>query len=765
MPPYEQASYAEVLRWLENTEIEYTPNGKRPGTKSYDRYEKYSQAKTVVEALDLGSKPLDLVHDYQKKLLKRVGGPIRDRPLKMAEVEDTTKLTKTDLILARWGFYLDNQDADNAKDGDEKDLMTRRKMEQRDAFRKAKVATKSHASGVGVRKDAKQALAGLKSLQSKKNPMMSKILAMRAGGTTGSGPAVGGASVNSPMQPEGDAERKRVLTPLASKGLLARVLAKRTQGQGALMKAENRETNSGSTLSRPVADSPPAKRGIKKLGAVGGLLARVQKRAQGRDESPEMDAVSTPPSKRSRTDSVADCDTPDASVRPREQTCLTEGMPSSLVKVCDSRLVGLEKEVPTQVEVVLPAPDPHCHHFLRLAEVLVTGGDLVESSRAIGEHLRTIAQSVSSPEATLRAAMFFLDPAAVVPDRIISSSLAEAYSLTSAPSSKGEALVAQVLTEFQSKQTSEAPADTEGGDSMQISDAPSLANDDVADAPAAGSVETENEKGMETSEDPGPLTTEAATTVLVEAEEETGMQTSEASAPLAALNADDLTSVHVAAADEDMGTLEAPPVDTVDTAAAPAAPAASAETEDEQAMQISEAPPEDTAGPAPAQVKTEEQQDMQISDLSPPVTDEGIAGVASEAPTEVEVGQALQTSEALAPLTSSDVAATAPSAPDLQDAQSMPISEATPLTILDVASAALAARAEAVDEPELASSRLAKLFNNAQSGKEASLLVRSLQGKLAPTKEIMQRAVALAVLPRKLPPVSVPMQRAVAMAV
>merc|ERR1712012_859220 len=178
-----------------------------------------------------------------------------------------------------------------------------------------------------------------------------------------------------------------------------------------------------------------------------------------------------------------------------------------------------------------------------------------------------------------------------------------------------------------------------------------------------------------------------------------------------------------------MGTLEAPvPLITMDTAAAPAA---SAQTEDEQAVQISASPvltTEDTAG------KTEEEQGMQISETPLLVTNLGVVDATAEATDVGEVGQGLQTSEALAPVTTSDVTAAAPAAPDLQDVQSMQTSAVIPLTILDVAGAALAARAQAVDEPELASSRLAKLFSSAQSGKEASHLVRSLQGKLAPAK-------------------------------
>lgn len=136
--PYEESSYAEVLLWLEGTEIQYVPHGKKAGTKSYDRYEKYSQAKTVAEALEFGSKPLDLVHDYEKKLLKRVGGTVREKPLNLAEVADPSTLTKTDKILGRWGYLMlqkDQGEGEAAAEG-----LKKRRMEQKEAYRKAQLS-------------------------------------------------------------------------------------------------------------------------------------------------------------------------------------------------------------------------------------------------------------------------------------------------------------------------------------------------------------------------------------------------------------------------------------------------------------------------------------------------------------------------------------------------------------------------------------------------------------------------------------------------
>jgi len=145
MAPYKPESYSEVLRWLEDTQVEYVPHGKKAGTKSFDRYERYAKAKTVAEALELGSKPLDLVHDFEKKLLRRAGGPIRDKPLDLTELEDTTKLTKTDLVLARWGYNVAKKEevanSEEAAAGEDHDF-EKRKREAAEALRKARLSAK-----------------------------------------------------------------------------------------------------------------------------------------------------------------------------------------------------------------------------------------------------------------------------------------------------------------------------------------------------------------------------------------------------------------------------------------------------------------------------------------------------------------------------------------------------------------------------------------------------------------------------------------------
>lgn len=100
MPPmFKDETYLAVLRMLGDTQIKYVPEGKKPGTESYIRYSKYSQAKTVAEALELGSKPQDLCNDLEKEIMKVVGGPLRDEPLDYDSI-DKNVLTPTDRAIS-----------------------------------------------------------------------------------------------------------------------------------------------------------------------------------------------------------------------------------------------------------------------------------------------------------------------------------------------------------------------------------------------------------------------------------------------------------------------------------------------------------------------------------------------------------------------------------------------------------------------------------------------------------------------------------------
>ena len=53
---FKQSTYASVGAFTSQTLIEYVREGKRAGTKSAERYNVYAEAKTIEQALSLGSR-------------------------------------------------------------------------------------------------------------------------------------------------------------------------------------------------------------------------------------------------------------------------------------------------------------------------------------------------------------------------------------------------------------------------------------------------------------------------------------------------------------------------------------------------------------------------------------------------------------------------------------------------------------------------------------------------------------------------------------
>jgi len=98
---YRDETYMEITRWTASTKLSYRPHAKAPGSKSHVRYEKYSKARTVEEALHLGSWPVDWCWDYERGFIKVVGGRRRDEPIDPSET-DLKNLDEVDRILARW---------------------------------------------------------------------------------------------------------------------------------------------------------------------------------------------------------------------------------------------------------------------------------------------------------------------------------------------------------------------------------------------------------------------------------------------------------------------------------------------------------------------------------------------------------------------------------------------------------------------------------------------------------------------------------------
>jgi len=99
---YKDKTYEIITRWTAKTKIAYRPHAKAPGSKSHIRYEKYAKAKTVGEALALGSYPIDWCYDYEHGFIKVLGGQVRDEPIDPTEVEDLRTLTDVDNCLLQW---------------------------------------------------------------------------------------------------------------------------------------------------------------------------------------------------------------------------------------------------------------------------------------------------------------------------------------------------------------------------------------------------------------------------------------------------------------------------------------------------------------------------------------------------------------------------------------------------------------------------------------------------------------------------------------
>mmetsp|Transcript_69094 Transcript_69094/g.182519 ORF Transcript_69094/g.182519 Transcript_69094/m.182519 type:complete len:509 (-) Transcript_69094:171-1697(-) len=98
---FRDETYERITRWTAETRIAYRPHAKAPGSKSHLRYEKYSSAKTVGEALRVGSYPMDWCWDYERGFIKVLGGPMREEPLDVAK-EDEGQVTDVDRTIANW---------------------------------------------------------------------------------------------------------------------------------------------------------------------------------------------------------------------------------------------------------------------------------------------------------------------------------------------------------------------------------------------------------------------------------------------------------------------------------------------------------------------------------------------------------------------------------------------------------------------------------------------------------------------------------------
>jgi len=84
---FNASSYELISRFTAKTRVKYAPNPKAAGSKSFARYAKYQNAKTVAEALQ-HCKPADLLWEYERGYLQVLGGPMADVPACMAPPSD-----------------------------------------------------------------------------------------------------------------------------------------------------------------------------------------------------------------------------------------------------------------------------------------------------------------------------------------------------------------------------------------------------------------------------------------------------------------------------------------------------------------------------------------------------------------------------------------------------------------------------------------------------------------------------------------------------
>jgi len=98
---FKDETFHIITRWMAETRIAYRPHAKSPGSKSHLRYERYSQAKTVGQALRLGSYPADWCWDFERGFIKVVGGQVREEPLDISKGEES-KVTDVDKAINTW---------------------------------------------------------------------------------------------------------------------------------------------------------------------------------------------------------------------------------------------------------------------------------------------------------------------------------------------------------------------------------------------------------------------------------------------------------------------------------------------------------------------------------------------------------------------------------------------------------------------------------------------------------------------------------------
>jgi len=419
MPEMEKKEALQsILRWTSETQVEYTPEGKRPGTASYERYEKYSKAKTVDEALSLGSKPVDLVNDFQKRILKVTGGVLREKPLEASEEAST----ETDRALIRFarslnrdtitasqpcadGTHLGQADVEPDKPDDPAESAGNVKRLVKG--KKVAKSTKAAKAPTGTELALKHGrVASHKKCRGGLLARMASHAKMAAKPTSATGPAMNLAvsAIRSYSVIQG--------------GLLARVMAKRGLNDlGELGKA------------------PPPVRVKQSRGPQGRFLSKVKLQRRTSDsgnKDPEAEAndkamSTTPVKKKARKEPLAQ--TTEKEPTPRSRLFFPP--PSAPEK---NKLNCLQRE-PT-----------HSCHLLALASTLsLSTKDPVATTSLLANFFQSIAQGTQNSEEVICAAIRILDPVTPVPPEVLAAVVKEAFGFAATVAKDEDALAEAAL--------------------------------------------------------------------------------------------------------------------------------------------------------------------------------------------------------------------------------------------------------------------------------------------------------------------------------
>lgn len=449
-----------ILCWTSETQVDYAPDGKRPGTASYERYEQYSKAKTVGEALALGSKPEDLEHDFSRHILKVTGGALREKPLEASG--DTS--TDTDRALIRFARSLKNLgQADLHPPEPSKALASPAKNTAGPTQPDEPVETAESAGAVTRLNKGKKVAKSTKALkvQNANKSQPNKEL-----------------SATEPTEKQG-----RLATHSKCRGgFLARMAGHAKMAAG---------SRPGAAAAAPPAAAGPAASAIRSDSVIqGGLLARVMVK-HGVSDLGEMNKA--PPPVRSKPakgpkgkflskvklqrrtsdsgskDPEAEADNKEVSTTPPKKKARKEPLVKSAEKepTPRSRLVfPTPSATPEETKLDRLQPEPaHCCHLLALATMLnLSTKDPVAATSLLANLFQSIAQSTSQSEEVICAAIKILDLATPVPPPVLAAVVKQAFGAAAATGKDGDALAEAAL------ESRRAAGNTQGSQRLLLAD-------------------------------------------------------------------------------------------------------------------------------------------------------------------------------------------------------------------------------------------------------------------------------------------------------